>query len=48
MEQTRKECLELLFSAKKKLENSKEKQDKYTLDYLSEAIKWLQNKNEIL
>lgn len=47
MEDIRQECLELLFSAKKKLENSNEKQDKYALDYLSEAIKWLQTKNEI-
>lgn len=45
MDKIREECLELLFSAKKKLEDSKEKQDKYTLDYLSEAIKWLQTEN---
>jgi len=45
MVETRKDALLLLFSAKKKLENSKEKQDKYALDYLSEAIKWLQTKN---
>jgi hypothetical protein len=46
MVETVKEYLRLLFSAKKKIKNSKEKQDKYTLDYLLEVTKWLQTKNK--
>lgn len=36
--------LEFLFSAKRILEDSKDKKDKHSLGYINEAIKWQQDK----
>lgn len=41
-ENARNEVLELLFAAKKKLEECKEKKCLHSTGYIDEAIKWVQ------
>lgn len=43
-ENARNEVLELLFAAKKKLEECKEKKCTHAEGYIMETIKWIQHK----
>jgi hypothetical protein len=43
-EQEEKEVLDLLFSAKEKIDREKDKKYRYAGDFLIESIRWMQTK----